>query len=116
MNADGTPLHAGAGIAPVLKRIGPKRYSAIGTAFFVTRYGLMVTAKHVIEDLVRPGATELEPAFVLESRFDTRLAQRRITAASLSTAFDVAVFQVENGVEARKRATRSGESGSTIVD
>ena len=64
----------------------------------------------------RPGATELEPAFVLESRSDTRLAQRRITAASLSTAFDVAVFQVENGVEATKRATRSGESGSTIVD
>ena len=93
VNADGTPLHAGAGIAPVLKRIGPKRYSAIGTAFFVTRYGLMVTAKRIfIEDLVRPGATELEPAFVLESQSDTRLAQRRITAASLSTAFDVAVF------------------------
>ena len=102
VNADGVPLHAGAGIAPILKQIGPRRFAVIGTAFFVTRYGLMVTAKHVVEELVHPGMMELEPASVLESRSATELVHRRVTGASLSTSFDVAVLQVENGVESGK--------------
>jgi hypothetical protein len=89
----------GAGIVPLLKSIGNRRFRVVGTAFYITRYGLLLTARHVVEDLVPPGGDRLERAFVLEDSPEGRLVQRHVLGASISTTFDVAVIQVQNGME-----------------
>lgn len=105
MNANGDLVDVGSGITPILTRTGEgKKFRVIGTAFFVTRYGLMVTAKHVLEELLDPVTGELTPAFILENRGTTNTVQRFITRASFSKFFDVAVFQVQNGLEAGRPA------------
>jgi hypothetical protein len=99
MNQRGDRISPGEGVVPLLKRIADKRYRVVGTAFYVTRYGLLLTAKHVVEDLVPPGDTVIEHAFVLQ---DSKhgLLRRRVLGASLSVPFDIAAVQVENGMEA----------------
>jgi len=52
------------GVVPVLKRIGDRRYAVVGTGFFVTRYGLFVTAKHVVSDITNSKG-ELTSSLVL---------------------------------------------------
>ena len=98
VNNRGDQIFPGEGVVPLLKRIADKQYRVVGTAFFVTRYGLLLTAKHVVEDLVPPGHTTIEDAFVLQDS-SLGLLRRRVTGASLSVAFDIGAVQVENGME-----------------
>jgi S1-C subfamily serine protease len=47
-----------------MKEVGAKQLRIIGTGFWITRYGLLATAKHVVEDLADEARTSLGTAFV----------------------------------------------------
>lgn len=94
---DGLRLPPGAGVVPVLKEVGDKQLKVVGTGFFVTRYGLFATAKHVLEELVDWNARTVLRAYVLQDDAE-QLFIRQITGISLSNTADVAIGQADNRV------------------
>ena len=106
---DGTDVAPGSGVVPVLKEISKGRLSVVGTAFYVTRYGLFATAGHVLQDLADPNHEMLGTGYILEDRDGKELVIRRIVAATLSRVADIALGQAENGdAQTRGPANRRG--------
>ena len=94
---DGKPIDPGSGVVPMLLEVGPKRLKVVGTGFYITRYGLVATAKHVIEDFTE--GLSLRRGFVPHLGPDNSIFLRRIRRAHLLKAADVCVVQVDNFVE-----------------
>src|SRR5262245_58543069 len=97
IRGDGFRLPPGAGVVPVLKEVGEKQLKVVGTGFFVTRYGLFATAKHVLEELVDWNSRTVRRAYVLQDDAE-QLFIRRITGISLSTTADIGIGQADNRV------------------
>lgn len=93
---DGKVIEPGAGAIPILKQLEPGRLLVIGTGFYITRYGLFVTAAHVIEGLADPARTQLNPSFVMHLGAPGSVHLRRIVSASFLNNADVAVGQADN--------------------
>ena len=103
LRGDGAPIHPGTGIVPILKEVGTKRLSVIGTGFYITRYGLVATAKHVVEDLTDDGKS-LTPSFVLHLQDDDAIVLRPIRRAHYLHDVDLAVVQADNFVNDGSRS------------
>lgn len=65
LRSDGQPIEPGDGVVPILQEVSSKRLKVVGTGFYITRYGLVATAKHVVEELQMPDELRLRPGFVL---------------------------------------------------
>jgi trypsin-like peptidase len=105
-DGDGVEIPPGSGVIPILKDLGSRKFKVVGTGFYITRYGLFATAKHVLEELADVDKGELGAAYILEDD-GKHLISRRIVHATLSTVADVALGQAENGDgEATGRANR----------
>jgi hypothetical protein len=99
LRGDGQSIEPGDGVVPILQEIGVKRLKVIGTGFYITRYGLVATAKHVIEELKAPDELKLLSGFVLHLGPDNTIFLRRIRRAHLLLAADVCVVQADNFLE-----------------
>lgn len=99
LTGSGQPVHPGSGVVPVLKRLGAGRLSVEGTGFFIARYGLFVTAAHVIQELVADH--RLGIAFVLHVPEELKdgVHLRRIIHAAYLNEVDLAIGQADNYVE-----------------
>lgn len=96
---DGQPLHPGTGIVPIMKEVGEKRLAVIGTGFYVTRYGLLVTAKHVLEDLMADDSVSLVQYFVCHLAQEKNIHLRKIRRAHLLINADIGIAQADNYLE-----------------
>jgi hypothetical protein len=96
---DGRPVHPGTGVVPILKELEPGRLAVIGTGFYITRYGLFLTAGHVLEDLVDWEARTVGAAYVWRLDGDDGLYLRKVLRVSLLQTADVAIGQADNYVE-----------------
>ncbi len=101
---DGQLIDPGDAIVPILKEVGPKCLKVVGTGFYITCYGLLATAKHVIEDLKPPEGLTLLPSFALHLGPENTLFLRHIRRAHLLQAADVAVVQADNFLESNPMA------------
>jgi hypothetical protein len=93
------PIEPGDGVVPILKEVATKRLKVVGTGFYITRYGLVATAKHVLEDLRAPDAPILLTGFVPHLGPNNTVYLRPIRRAHLLNAADVGVAQVDNFME-----------------
>src|SRR5581483_10751943 len=96
LRADGLPIHPGTGILPIVKEVGLGRLLVVGTGFYITRYGLVATAKHVIDDLVLPDGVTIGPAFVVHLQGDDEIVLRKVERAHFLKEIDVGVVQVDS--------------------
>jgi Trypsin-like peptidase domain len=94
----GVPVHPGEGVVPIMKELRPGELKIVGTGFWITRYGLLATAKHVIEDL-QTADTSMGTAYVCHLAGADAVHLRRLRRAHLKLDSDVAVAQVDNYVE-----------------
>jgi hypothetical protein len=94
---DGEEIPPGAGVVPVLREIGDRQLKVVGTGFFVTRYGLFASARHVLDELADWDTGSLRRGFILQADGE-RLYIRQIVGISISRAADVAVGQADNGI------------------
>jgi S1-C subfamily serine protease len=99
LRGDGQLIEPGDGVVPILQEVGFKRLKVVGTGFYITRYGLVATAKHVIEEMRMPGEVRLLPGFVLHLGPDNTIFLRPIRRAHLLSTADVAVIQADNFME-----------------
>lgn len=90
-------LPPGTGVVPVLKEVGHKQLKVVGTAFFLTRYGLFATAGHVLEELVDRNSRTVLRGYVLQDDSEQCFI-RRIVGASLSNTADIGIGQADNRV------------------
>lgn len=97
-------MDPGDAIVPILKEVDRKRLKVVGTGFYITRYGLVATAKHVIEDLKAEDALTLGTGFVPHLGPKNTVILRRIRKAHLLNAADVAVIQADNFLDTHPEA------------
>ena len=96
LRGGGQPIEPGDGVVPILQEVGSKRLKVVGTGFYITRYGLVATAKHVVEEMRMPEELQLLPGFILHLAPDNTIFLRPIRRAHLLRAADVAVIQADN--------------------
>lgn len=94
VDGSGAPLQPLDGVVPVLRELRPGVVKVVGTAFWITRYGLLMTAGHVADDLVQQG--QLCLAFVPQFQGQDEVILRRLLNISRMNEVDIAVLQAEN--------------------
>lgn len=82
-------------VVPICQRIGYRRFRILGTAFYVTRYGLLATAEHVVRAAVSARTGRIDELFVLQERDAATILFRGVTSAAASDQVDVALVQLE---------------------
>jgi hypothetical protein len=93
------PIDPKYGVFPILKEVSKERLSVIGTGFYLTRYGMFITAKHVMDELVDWKKKEIKVSYVCHLPNETEVHLRRIRNAALLDNFDLAICQADNYVE-----------------
>lgn len=83
-------------VLPVLKEIAPGQLSIVGTGFYVTRYGLFVSARHVLDTLVTSSSSSLGVGYVCHQLGAEAVCLRRIRHVALFNNADIAVGQADN--------------------
>lgn len=80
--------------------VGFRRLQVVGTGFYVTRYGLFVTAKHVLEPMVDFDKRTMKPSFVFHIHGDGGpVIVRPIVRAHLLLDSDLGVAQAGDFVQ-----------------
>ena len=93
------PIDPKYGVFPIMKEISKGNLSIIGTGFYLTRYGLFITAKHVMDELVDWKKKSIGVSFVCHCPNETEIIMRRILSASLLDSYDLAICQADNYME-----------------
>lgn len=96
---DGKQIEPGSGIVPIMKEIERGKLSIIGTGFYITRYGLLLSAKHVLEELVDYQGHTILPSFVCHLAGDDAIHLRRLCSITVMDQRDLAVAQADNYIE-----------------
>jgi Trypsin-like peptidase domain len=81
-------------VVPIVRPCGHRQLRVVGTGFYLTRYGLLATAAHVVRDLA--AGSELGPAHVFHPGPPGQVYMRRIVGASVIDDLDVAACFAEN--------------------
>lgn len=89
-------IDPGAGVIPIMKELEPGVLKIIGTGFYISRYGLFLTAAHVLSDVVDQNANAIVPSYVCHSANDREVHLRRIVGTSIYRNVDLAIGQADN--------------------
>lgn len=92
----GERIDPGDGIVPILKEHYRGKLSVIGTGFYITRYGLLMTAHHVLEDLLNDKGQIANQGFVVHLAGETGIHMRRLLVLHCCKMSDLAVAQADN--------------------
>lgn len=95
----GMEIEPGTGIIPIMKELEKGKLSVIGTGFYITRYGLFLTAKHVLKEVVDYETGTVTPSLICHLAGDTDVHFRLIRGISLVNEVDLAVAQADNYME-----------------
>ncbi|MDA0733220.1 MAG: serine protease [Chloroflexi bacterium] len=71
----------------------------VGTGFYISRYGLFMSAKHVLETLINESKANLDVGYVCHRGVGNTIHLRRIRRVSFLNPQDIAVGQADNYVE-----------------
>ena len=100
-NADSTKVNPRAVVVPIMKEIETGKLMIVGTGFYVTRYGLFLTAQHVLNELVMNEPKKLDVGYILHPVGNNNFTHhiRRIRNVSFLQIADLALGQAENFVD-----------------
>lgn len=94
---DGNAIRPMEGIFPILVEYRPKRLLLMGTGFWITRYGLFLTAGHVVDEIIDGPNGKPRTATALHFRSDEGVIHARsIRRITRLHGADLAVGQAEN--------------------
>src|SRR5688572_910708 len=77
-DGSGKPIEARSGVFPILLELRPGTLKVVGTAFYITRYGLFLTAAHVLLDVFDEKKRERGAMFALHLMEDGKLNLRGV--------------------------------------
>ena len=96
IDGSGNPIDPKYGTFPILKPVSEKKLSVIGTGFYLTRYGMFITAKHAIDDIANWKEKKIGIGFVCHCPNETEVIFRRIKFATFLDHFDLVICQADN--------------------
>lgn len=96
MTGNGKPIDPRDGIVPVIKRVSSGTLAIIGTGFYITRYGLFMTAHHVLASVVNEQKQVTCPSYVMHRAGENEVHLRKILRFSLLSPADLAVGHADN--------------------
>lgn len=96
LRGDGISIHPGDGIVPILKEIAGKKLIVVGTGFYITRYGLFLTACHVLDDMHNEKGELISRGFVVHLGANNKVHFRQILCFHRYKNSDLAIGQAEN--------------------
>jgi hypothetical protein len=98
ISVDGTgrPIAPSSGVFPILLEIEQGILKVVGTAFYITRYGLFLTATHVLEDVFDQRGKERGSMFGLHAVDDQHYHLRRVTRFARHHAADITLGELDN--------------------
>jgi len=99
MDGDGQRVDPRAGAVPIMRELSKGRLQIVGTGFYITRYGLFMSAHHVVATLVDEGKARLGVGYVCHVNEDRTVHLRRIRRAGFCHQADLAVGQADNYVD-----------------
>lgn len=99
VDGEGNSIDPMNGVVPIIKELQRGYLQTIGTGFYITRYGLVMTAKHVIEGLASKDGKQIDNAFVCHTPNSSDLILRKIMSASFLKDVDIGVIQADNYME-----------------
>jgi len=94
LTGDGVEVDPGLAVFPILKQVDG-RNSIVGTAFFIAKAGIFVTAKHVIQDVLDTEGRQIYPIAGLQILTDNRYTIRQVISCHANTRSDVVVGVLE---------------------
>lgn len=95
-DGDGRTIDPRACVVPIMKEVGKGRLQIVGTGFYISRYGLFMSANHVIATLIDDSNTKLSVAYICHFAENNSVRLRRIVRAGLLQPADLAVGQADN--------------------
>ena len=112
---EGTHIDPGAAVTPIFAQIAPGILAVIGTGFYITRYGLVLTAKHVAACLQAPEAGRIRPSWTWHLPAAGQVVLRSVRAVTYDTRAphhfpDLAVLQVDNFIDLEKQTALANPS------
>lgn len=96
LTGDGKTIHPGDGILPILKEIPGKKLIVVGTGFYITRYGLFLTACHVLDDMFNEENELITRGFVVHMGSKSNLHFRQILHFHRYKNSDLAIGYADN--------------------
>ena len=92
---DGGVVSATLGVFPILREIERGKLQVIGTGFYVTRYGLFLTARHVFDHIIESDRRLNQSLRILHDTGET-LHIRSVTRFAYSHHADIALAEADN--------------------
>lgn len=103
-DSNGLSADAKEAIFPIIKQnIHTNQFSLVGTGFFISPTGLLMTAKHVLQDVIS-NHKAVEPIGILHFLSNDEYKIRSITRGFWSKHSDVAVAQLDQPVHKETKA------------
>ena len=90
------PVDPGEGSIPILLEREPGKLMVVGTGFYTSRFGLFLSANHVLETLLNESRTGLGVGYVCHQGAGDVVHLRRIRRVSFGQPQDLAVGQADN--------------------
>ena len=95
LNGDGKEINPRDAVVPIFKEIGKGKLIVIGTGFYITRYGLFLTAKHVLDELFLEKKKSIGIAYICHRASEDEVHLRRILSVNLLESVDLAMGQAD---------------------
>lgn len=83
------------GIAPIYKVSFDGSPELIGTGFWVTEHGHLVTARHVIEDNIGPNGVDRGPIYAIQTLRTRNVVVRVLRRSDMHDKFDLALSETQ---------------------
>lgn len=98
IDGNGKVIEPMTGVVPIIKECEKGILQTIGTGFYISTYGLVVTAKHVIDGLKTNDNKNLTNCFVLHPHphEDGKVILRKILSARFLNEIDIGILQANN--------------------
>ena len=90
---DGTEISATSGVVPILRELETGKLQVIGTGFYITRYGLLLSARHVFDDIIWAEA----PVRIFHHTGEI-VHIRRLLRVSTADQADIALIETDNAM------------------
>ena len=92
---DGREISATMGVVPILRELEVGKLQVIGTGFYITRYGLFLTARHVFDHIIKAADPSSHSLRILHDTGEG-LHIRHVTKFSFAHHADIAMGQADN--------------------
>lgn len=92
---DGTEISATLGVVPIFRELEEGKLQVIGTGFYITRYGLFLSARHVFEDILEAKDPSNQSLRIFHDTGET-IHIRTITKISITNQADLVLGQADN--------------------